>query len=63
MNTINDTKKSGKGRPKRPTTPIMVRVADDELALIDAWISKNGAPYITRPEAIRRLVFETLKNE
>lgn len=53
---ISDTKKSMRGRPKRATTPIMVRVDETELSSLDAWIAANGPPYVTRPEAIRRLV-------
>jgi len=34
----------------------MVRMGADELAAIDQWISESGPPYVTRPEAIRRLV-------
>ncbi|GBR08880.1 ribbon-helix-helix domain-containing protein [Acetobacter oeni] len=36
--------------------PIMVRIASEELATIDAWIAQNGPPYVSRPEAIRRLI-------
>lgn len=56
-----DTKKSIRGRPKRATTPIMVRVDERELALIDGWIAENGPPYVTRPEAIRRLTQKGLE--
>ena len=55
-----DIKKSERGRPKVDTTPIMVRIAVDELGAVDAWIAKNGPPYVTRPEAIRRLVAQAL---
>lgn len=51
-----DIKKSKRGRPKVDTTPIMVRMGPDELAGVDWWIANNGPPYVTRPEAIRRLV-------
>lgn len=54
--SISDIKKSKRGRPKRATTPIMVRVDEAELTSLDAWIAQNGPPYVTRPEAIRRLV-------
>ncbi len=45
-----------KGRPATGTNPsIGVRMAADEIDLIDAWrIRQPGVP--TRPEAIRRLV-------
>lgn len=51
-----DIKKSKRGRPRNSTHPVMVRVTDDELATIDQWIADNGPPYVSRPEAIRRLV-------
>lgn len=56
MNTIDDTKKSVRGRPKRATTPIMVRMDEKELGFLDGWIAVNGPPFVTRPEAIRRLI-------
>ncbi|MCP1197019.1 ribbon-helix-helix domain-containing protein [Acetobacter senegalensis] len=34
----------------------MVRMDEAELTSLDAWIAQNGPPYVTRPEAIRRLV-------
>jgi hypothetical protein len=34
----------------------MVRMSADELAGVDGWIAGKGPPFITRPEAIRRLV-------
>ena len=34
----------------------MVRMAADELADVDAWIASEGPPFVTRPEAIRRLI-------
>jgi hypothetical protein len=58
-----DIKKSKRGRPKAETTPIMVRVGPDELARVDAWIARNGPPYVSRPEAIRRLVEKGIKAE
>jgi metal-responsive CopG/Arc/MetJ family transcriptional regulator len=33
-----------------------VRFQVDALAKIDAWIAEQGAPYMSRPEAVRRLV-------
>ncbi|PTD19899.1 CopG family transcriptional regulator [Sphingomonas fennica] len=51
-----DIKKSARGRPRSDTSPVMVRVTAGELSKIDAWIAANGPPYVSRPEAIRRLV-------
>jgi hypothetical protein len=39
----------------------MVRMAADELADVDAWIAGEGPPFVTRPEAIRRLVRKALE--
>lgn len=34
----------------------MVRVARGEAEALDEWIVKNGPPYVSRPEAMRRLI-------
>jgi Arc/MetJ-type ribon-helix-helix transcriptional regulator len=39
----------------------MVRMASEEIAEIDAWIASEGPPFVTRPEAIRRLVRKALE--
>jgi hypothetical protein len=38
----------------------MVRMSTDELALLDGWIAARGAPFVTRPEAIRIILREKL---
>ncbi|MEY9227724.1 cytochrome c553 [Bradyrhizobium japonicum] len=68
--SIHDIKKSrvkGQKRPKiggpkmgRPRTtgtgtPTLVRLHDQQLAAIDAWIAAQDGE-ISRPEAIRRLI-------
>lgn len=58
-----DIKKSSRGRPRRKTSPVMVRVSEEELADLDAWIAASGPPYVTRPEAIRRLIQKGLEAE
>ena len=58
-----DIKKSSRGRPRSDTAPIMVRMAADEIGDIDAWIASEGPPFVTRPEAIRRLVRKALEKE
>jgi hypothetical protein len=47
-----------RGRPVTTGTgtTIGVRMLDDPLAALDAWIAKQKEPELTRPEAIRRLV-------
>lgn len=60
-NTNEDIKKSSRGRPRSNTSPVMVRVSDEELSSLDQWIADNGPPYVTRPEAIRRLVKKGLE--
>ena len=42
-------------------TLIGVRLLDAPLATLDAWISRQKEPDLTRPEAIRRLVELGLK--
>lgn len=58
-----DIKKSSRGRPRSDTAPVMVRMASEEIAEIDAWIASEGPPFVTRPEAIRRLVRKALEKE
>lgn len=50
--------KKRRGRPVTTGkgTLVGVRLLDAPLAALDAWISKQKEPDLTRPEAIRRLV-------
>jgi len=58
MSNLSDTKKIG--RPATGVgTPITVRLAPDQLAALDAWISQRPTSP-SRPEAIRQLVAERL---
>lgn len=47
-----------RGRPVTTGTGtvIGVRMLDEPLAAIDSWITTQGDPELSRPEAIRRLV-------
>ena len=62
--SIHDSKKSkpkmGRPRTTGPGLAQVVRMHDQQIALIDAWIVMQGAE-MTRPEAIRRLVEIGLK--
>jgi hypothetical protein len=62
--SIRDSKKSKakRGRPKTTGTgkPQVVRMHDQQVATIDAWIAMHEVE-ISRPEAIRRLVEIGLK--
>jgi hypothetical protein len=40
---------------------IGVRMLDDRIATLDAWIARQKEPDLSRPEAIRRLVELGLK--
>jgi hypothetical protein len=42
-------------------TTIGVRMLDDRITVLDAWIKKQNEPDLSRPEAIRRLVELGLK--
>jgi hypothetical protein len=57
--SIRDSKKSKQGRGRPKTTgagqPQVVRMHDQQIAEIDAWIAMHEFQ-ISRPEAIRRLV-------
>jgi hypothetical protein len=54
--------KAKMGRPVTtgPGEPMVVRMHDEQLEAIDAWIAEHGEK-ISRPEAIRRLVEIGLK--
>jgi hypothetical protein len=62
--SIRDSKKSKRkiGRPKTtgPGQPQVVRMHDQQVLAIDAWITAQETE-ISRPEAIRRLVEIGLK--
>ncbi len=47
-------------RPQKPGTMIGVRVQDDELAALDAWIAAQPDPKPTRPEALRHFARQAL---
>jgi hypothetical protein len=55
--------KKRRGRPVTTGkgTLIGVRLLDDPLATLDAWIAKQKESDLSRPEAIRRLVEIGLK--
>jgi hypothetical protein len=55
--TVN-ANKTKRGRPVTTGTGTIVgvRMLDSPLAAIDAWITKQKEPDLSRPEAIRRLV-------
>jgi hypothetical protein len=57
--------KKRRGRPitTGKGTLIGVRLLDDPLSALDAWIEKQKDPDLSRPEAIRRLVESGLANE
>lgn len=45
-----------RGRPRVDSKPVMVRMHQQTVSDIDRWIGQQGAPFMTRPEAIRRLL-------
>jgi len=55
------TKKRGRPVTTGKGTLIGVRLLDGLLATLDAWISVQREPGLSRPEAIRRLVELGLK--
>jgi hypothetical protein len=56
----NIEKRRKRGRPPTEATPVLVRVMPDQIERLDAWIAKQGEPDLGRPEAIRRLLDQTL---
>lgn len=63
MSTVNSAKKSKMGRPPVDSEAINVRFPREQIDLIDGWIAEQGPPFVTRPEAIRRLVEKGLDSE
>jgi hypothetical protein len=61
--SISVITKKRRGRPVTTGkgTLIGVRLLDDPLSSLDAWIAKQKEPDLSRPEAIRRLVELGLK--
>jgi hypothetical protein len=55
------TKTRGRPVTTGKGTLIGVRILDEPLAVLDAWIAKQRDPDLSRPEAIRRLVELGLK--
>jgi hypothetical protein len=56
----NIRKKKRIGRPPVGAIPVLVRIPPAEMLPIDNWVS-NQDKFLTRPEAIRRLVELGLK--
>ena len=63
--SISVITKKRRGRPVTTGkgTLIGVRLLDDPLSSLDAWIAKQKEPDLSRPEAIRRLVELGLKKK
>jgi hypothetical protein len=61
--SISVIQKKKRGRPVTTGrgTLIGVRLLDEPLATLDAWIAKQKEPDLSRPEAIRQLVELGLK--
>jgi hypothetical protein len=53
--SITRTGKS-RGRPPTGAESIHLRILPEQSAAVDAWITKQKEPQLSKPEAIRRLV-------
>ena len=60
MAKSNIRKKKRIGRPRVGAIPVLVRIPPADMEPIDKWIAEQKG-YVTRPEAIRRLVELGLK--
>jgi len=60
---VNPKKKRGRPVTTGKGTLVGVRILDDLLAALDAWIKRQNEADLSRPEAIRRLVELGLKGE
>jgi hypothetical protein len=65
MKSIRDSKQRltvrGKPRKRAPKTgtPVVVRLQDDMLRSLDAWMRSHGPA--SRPEAVRQILRQTLR--
>jgi hypothetical protein len=59
--SIDGTNKRGRGRPPVGSTPINLRLPPDQLATLDAWISRQAGD-VSRPEAVRQLLATALRD-
>ena len=57
--SISRTEKKSRGRPRKDPTSIHLTLVPDLLARVDKWINQQE-PTPSRPEAIRRLVEQSL---
>jgi len=58
--TVQPQKRRGP-KPTGKGEPVQVRMLPDLLASLDAWIEKQPSPKPSRPEAVRRLLWDALK--
>lgn len=54
--STDDNTKTRKKRPTETGTLVGTRFQADDLAKVDGWIVAQGPPFMSRPEAVRRLV-------
>ena len=59
MVSISGTEKRGRGRPRVDPTSIHLSLVPAIMSAVDAYIIKEGG--MSRPEAVRRLLSESLK--
>lgn len=63
INVGNDIAAPRRGTPRADTLQISLRLCFRELDQIDAWIASAGPPYVSRQEAIRRLMERALADQ
>ena len=56
VQSTRDNTKTSKKRPAETGTLVGVRFQPADLERLDDWIVSNGAPFVTRPEAVRRII-------
>jgi metal-responsive CopG/Arc/MetJ family transcriptional regulator len=61
--SIDEHKKSFRGRPKVDSEMIRSRLQRRLLDRLDAWIARQPEPKPSRPEAIRRLIEKALASK
>jgi hypothetical protein len=50
------------GRPRVDATVLTLRLMPTQVAPLDAWIASHPEPRPSRPEAIRRILSQSLSN-
>ena len=57
---MSETGNTRRGLARSAATPVTVRLSPGAVAALDGWIAAQSEPRPSRPEAIRRILEQTL---